>query len=83
MRRKTKPMIASFSKQSDARWFAFLCILRHLNLSFFKTETFYLLGIFMMWWLTEVYFVRKNIRKKTNISDKKHFQGNYAMTFLS
>ena len=37
-----------------------------------------------MWWLTEVYFVRKkNIRKKPNISDKKHFQGNYAMTFLS
>ena len=40
MRRKTKPKIASLSKQRDTRWCAFLCILRHLNLSFFKQKPF-------------------------------------------
>ena len=85
MRRKTKLEIASLSKQSDARWSwcAFLCNLRHLNLTFFKQKPLILRYFYDVMAHWSLFYQKKNIPKNPLSPIRSIFQGNYAMTFLS
>ena len=71
------------SPNSDARWCAFLCNLRHLNLSFLSINLLFIRYFYDVMAHWSLFCQKKNIRKTPLSPIRKHFQGNYAMTFLS